>query len=246
MTEAIVPGAEPFRFDRGDDGVLMVHGFSGSPASMRPMGEWFAAQGVSVVGVRLPGHGTTLEDFARRPWTEWADAVAHGFDGLRERCARVLVLAQSFGAALAVRLAAERSGEVDALALLNPYLFDARLLIVPVARFVKRSTKPVGDDIARPGVTEIAYPRIPMPALVQMTQLQRLARRDLAHVEAPALVFRSTRDHVIPSANPRRVFDTLGSARKEFVPCPTSFHVVSLDHDAPMVQARALELLRSE
>lgn len=246
MTEAIVPGAEPFRFDRGDNGVLMVHGFSGSPASLRPMGGWFAEQGVSVVGVRLPGHGTTLEDFAGRSWTEWSKAVADGLEELRERCSRVLVLAQSFGAALAVRLAAGHPREVDALALLNPYLFDARLLIVPVARLVKRSTKPVGDDIATPGITELAYARIPMPAVVQMAELQRLARRDLRHVEAPAVVFRSTRDHVIPRANARRVFEALGSARKELVECPNSFHVISLDHDAPMVRARSLALLRSD
>jgi carboxylesterase len=245
VTEAIVPGAEPFRFDRADDGVLMVHGFSGSPASLRPMGEWFAEQGVSVLGVRLPGHGTTLEDLARRPWIEWSAEVAHGLQDIRTRCTRVLVLAQSFGAALAVRLAAERPREVDALALLNPYLFDARLLILPIARHVKRTAKPVGDDIARPGVTEIAYPQLPVPAVVQMAEVQRLARRDLPRVTAPALVFRSTRDHVIPRSNARRVFDALGSARKRLVECPRSYHVVSLDHDAPMVRARALELLRS-
>ena len=185
MTEAIVPGAEPFRFDRGDHGVLLVHGFSGSPASMRPMGAWFAEQGVSVVGVRLPGHGTTLGDFARRPWTEWASAVANDFDGIRERCTSVLVLAQSFGAALAVRLAAERRGEVDALALLNPYLFDARLLILPVARRVKRTAKAVGDDIALRGVTEIAYSELPVPAVAQMARAQRLARRDLSRTSRP-------------------------------------------------------------
>ena len=47
----------------------------------------------------------------------------------------------------------------------NAYLFDARLLILPVARFVKRRSKAVGDDIARPGVTELAYPEVPVPAL---------------------------------------------------------------------------------
>ena len=245
MTEAIVPGAEPFRFDGGDDGILMVHGFSGSPASLRPMGEWFAEHGLSVVGVRLPGHGTNLQDFASRPWTEWSTAAEEAFAALRGRCSRVVVCAQSFGAALAVRLAARSPEAVDAIALLSPYLFDARLLILPVARHVKRTAKAVGDDIARPGVIELAYPELPVRAVAAMAEVQRLARRDLPRVTAPALVFRPGHDHVIPRSNPRRVFEALGSARKELVECPSSYHVISLDHDAPMVQARVLELLRS-
>ena len=244
MTEAIVPGAEAFVFDGGDDGILMLHGFSGSPASLRPMGEWFAEQGLTVVGVRLPGHGTSLQDFASHPWPEWYAAVEDAFVELRGRCSRVLVLAQSFGAALAVRLAAERPGEVDGLALLSPYLFDARLRFLPVARLVKRQAKAVGDDIARPGVTELAYPALPVRAIATMAELQTIARRDLPRVTAPALVFRPGQDHAIPRSNPKRVFETLGSSRKELVECPSSYHVISLDHDAPMVRARILKFLR--
>lgn len=243
MTEAILPGAEPFRFDGGDDGVLMIHGFSGSPASLRPMGVWLAEQGVSILGLRLPGHGTDLRDFATRPWHEWVAAVDDAFDDLRSRCSRALVVAQSFGAALGVHLAAQRSAEVDGLALLSPYLFDARLMVLPVARFVKRRSKAVGDDIARPGVTELAYPEVPIPALLTMAEFLKIARRDLPTVVAPALVFRPGRDHTIPRSNARRVLDALGSPRKGLVECPDSYHVISLDHDAPMAQARILDFL---
>lgn len=245
MTEAVVRGAEPFSFDGGDDGILMLHGFSGSPASLRPMGEWFAEQGPSVVGVRLPGHGTDLRDFASRRWPEWVAAVEEAFDELRVRSSRVVVFAQSFGAALAVHLAAERPDDVDGLALLSPYLFDARLLVVPVARLVKRRSKAVGDDIARPGVTELAYPEVPVPAIVTMAGFLKIARRDLARVTSPALVFAPGHDHTIPRSNPRKVLEALGSARKELVECPNSYHVISLDHDAPMVQTRILGFLRS-
>jgi carboxylesterase len=245
VTEAIVPGAEPFGYAGRDDGILMLHGFSGSPASLRPMGEWFAEQGLTVVGVRLPGHGTSLQDFASHLWPEWYGAVEDAFLEIRGRCSRVLLFAQSFGAALAVHLAAERADEVDGLALLSPYLFDARLRFLPIARLVKRQAKAVGDDIARPGVTELAYPALPVRAITTMAELQTIARRDLPRVTAPALVFRPGQDHTIPRSNPQRVFDALGSSRKELVECPSSYHVVSLDHDAPMVRARVLEFLRA-
>ena len=97
----------------------------------------------------------------------------------------MLVLAQSFGAALAVRLAAERRGEVGALALLNPYLFDARLLILPVARRVKRTAKAVGDDIALRGVTEIALSGAPGARRGPDGSGPASASRPLSNVTAP-------------------------------------------------------------
>jgi carboxylesterase len=238
-----VPGAEPFRADGGPEGILLVHGFTGSPASLRPFAERYAGLGLSVRLPRLPGHGTSVEDLAHRRWPEWVEEVEAAFDELRARCERVVVLGQSFGAALAVHLAAERPAEVDGLALLSPYLFDARLRLLPIAKHLRRSVRGVGDDIARPGVTELAYPRIPVAALAQVAAFLEIARRDLPRVRAPALVFRPGADHVVPRSNPERVFRALGSPRKELVACPRSYHVISLDHDAEMVRDRVLELL---
>lgn len=242
MSARVLAGAEPFGADGGPDGVLLLHGFTGSPASLRPFATHYAGLGLSVRLPRLPGHGTSPADLARRTWPEWAAEVERAHDELRARCDRVVVLGQSFGAALAVHLAAERPADVHGLALLSPYLYDARLLALPVLRHVRRAARGVGDDIARPGVSELAYHEIPVPALVQLAAFLRIARADLPRVRAPALVFRPGADHVIPRSNPERVFRALGSARKELVDCPRSYHVISLDHDAEMVRERVLEL----
>lgn len=234
-------GAEPFAADGGPAGILLIHGFTGSPASLRPFAERYAGLGLSVRLPRLPGHGTTPEDLARRRWPEWVGEVERAFAELRARCDRVVALGQSFGAALAVHLAAERP--VDGLALLSPYLYDARLLALPLGRLILRRVRGVGDDIARSGVTELAYPEIPVAALAQVAAFLRIARRDLPRVRAPALVFRPGADHVVPRSNPERVFRALGSPRKELVECPRSYHVISLDHDAEAVRERVLELL---
>ena len=223
----------------------MIHGFSGSPASLRPLGEWFAEQGVSVMGARLPGHGTTVEDFRGRRWPEWAAAAEEGLDELRRSTDRIVVFAQSFGAALAVHLAATREADVDGLALTSPYLFDGRLFFLPVARLFVKEKKGVGDDIHKEHLTETAYDRIPADAIATMSGFMKIARRELPNVRAPALVFRPGEDHTIPRGNPERVFERLGSSRKELVDCPNSYHVISLDHDAPMVRERVLAFLRS-
>ena len=237
-------GAEPFSLGRGPIGVLMIHGFTGSPASMRPIGEWLASEGLSVEGVRLPGHGTNVEDLRSRRWTEWVDEAGHGLDALRARARTVVVFAQSMGASVALLLASSRSGEIDGLALANPYVFDARLLVAPVGRLVLRNVKGVANDIAKPGEDENADTRMPVPAVVEMAALLRRARALLPSIRQPVVVFKSSTDHVIPRANATKVLERIGSERKELVPCARSYHVVTLDHDAPLVRERILSFAR--
>jgi carboxylesterase len=240
----IRPGCQPFSFDGGPVGVLMVHGFTGSPASMRPVGEWLASQDLSVEGVRLPGHGTNIEDLRTQRWTGWVDEAARGLGALRERCRTVVTFALSMGGCVALALAAARRRDLDGLALANPYVFDARLLALPVGRRFIRTAKGVVNDIAKPGQDEIGYPRMPVLAIVEMSAMMKMVRAVLPQIRQPIVVFRSATDHVIPHSNAQKVLARIGSERKELVDCPNSYHVVTLDHDAPLVRERVLEFAR--
>lgn len=244
-TTAIRPGAEAFSLGDGLVGILMIHGFTGSPASMRPVGEWLAGQGLRVKGVRLPGHGTNVEDLRTRRWAEWIDEAGRGLTALRETCRTVVVFAQSMGGSVALHLAATRPAEVDALALANPYVFDARHLVIPVGRLFLRQVTGVANDIAKSGEDENADATMPVPAIEQMAAMMRQVRRELASIRQPTVIFASGTDHVIPRSNARKVLEGLGSERKDLVPCPNSYHVVTLDHDAPLVRERILAFARA-
>lgn len=238
------PGCEPFSFAGGPIGVLMVHGFTGSPASMRPIGEWLSSQGVSVVGVRLPGHGTDVEDLRTCRWTEWVDRAANGLDSLRERCRTVVTFGQSMGASVVLSLVTQRPHEVDGIALTNPYVFDRRLLAVPVGRRLLRNVRGIANDIAKPGQDERGYDVMPVPAIVEMASMMKLVRASLPQIRQPIVVFRSGTDHVVPRSNAEMVLERIGSERRELVRCPNSYHVVTLDHDAPLVRERILSFAR--
>jgi carboxylesterase len=245
MTEtAILPGAEPFSLGSGDTGVLMIHGFTGSPASMRPIGVALATQGLRVDGIRLAGHGTSIDDLRERRWSEWVEEAARALDALHETCSTVVVFAQSMGGAVALHLAATRASDVDGLVLANPYVFDARHLVIPIGRRFLHEVKGVSNDISISGVDEVAYPNMPVPAVAEMAAMLRVVRRELPEVRQPLLVFRSSSDHVIPSSNARKVLERVGSERKELVECHDSFHVVTLDRDAPLVRERTLAFVR--
>ncbi|MGH2637060.1 MAG: alpha/beta hydrolase [Actinomycetota bacterium] len=245
MTPASIrPGAESFSLGDGPIGVLMVHGFTGSPASMRPIGEWLAGQGLAVEGVRLPGHGTDVEDLRSRRWTEWVDEAVRGLDVLSERARTVVAFGQSMGGAVVLAVAASRPHQVDGIALANPYVFDARQILSGVGGRFLRDLKGVANDMAKPGQDENADDRLPAPAVLEMVALTRLVRRQLPEIRQPLVVFRSATDHVAPRSNARKVIGRIGSERTEVVACPRSYHVVTLDHDAPLVRERVLSFAR--
>jgi esterase/lipase len=88
MTQQSDVDSSPFFLEGGPIGVLLIHGFTGSPPEMRMVGDYLHQRGLSVSGPRLPGHGTSLEDLNRRRWTEWTYYVEGALADLHPRSAQ--------------------------------------------------------------------------------------------------------------------------------------------------------------
>jgi esterase/lipase len=249
---AVMPGAEPFDFPggpgpEGRTGVLLVHGFTGTPMSMRPWGEHLAAAGFAVRCPLLPGHGTRWQDCNASTHAQWTTTVGNAFDELAAVCDRVFVAGLSMGGTLATRLAEVRADDVAGLLLVNPALLtqrlDARLL--PVLARVTPSWAPIASDIKKPGVTELAYPRLPTRAMMQLRGLWAATRADLGKVTAPVLVFTSVEDHVVEPVNSAILLAGIGSPDTTQVRLENSYHVATLDNDAPTIFERSVEWIRA-
>lgn len=242
-----IAGAEAFAHDGSTDvGVVLSHGFTGSPFSMRPWADHLAAQGFSVRVPLLPGHGTRWQDMNRTGWPDWYGAVESSFDELRGRCSSVFAFGLSMGGALCLRLAQERGAEVAGLALVNPSVLTLRrdIRFLPVLSKVVASVAPISDDIAKPGVSEHAYPRTPLRALASLTKLWALVRADLPKVSQPLLLLRSAVDHVVEPENSKVVLAEVSSSDVTEVVLEDSHHVATLDHDAPTIFERSADFVR--
>ncbi len=243
---AVLPGAEPLHHDGGSVGVLLCHGFTGCPQSLRPWAEYLIAAGLSVSLPLLPGHGTTWQDMNRSRWPEWYAAVDVALTSLRSRCETVVVVGLSMGGALALRLAEQRGDDVAGLVLVNPAvkLEDPRLKILPVLRHLLPSLPGVGSDIKKPGVTELAYDRTPLHALHSMVAMYRLVAADLSSVRQPLLLFHSPEDHVVPASSSELILRSVGSEDVTEVMCHDSYHVATLDNDAERIFAESLAFIQ--
>jgi carboxylesterase len=243
----VLPGAEPFRFDGGSTGVLLCHGFTGSPQSMRPWGEYLAAAGLTVLCPRLPGHGTRWQELNLTGWQDWYAEIAHAFDDLVGRCDQVFVMGLSMGGTLALRLAERRPNDVAGLVLVNPSVMSLNkaLTVLPVMKWLVPSLKGVGNDIKREGVTELAYDRTPLRATHSLAHLWKIVRGDLGNVVAPLLIYRSIDDHVVEPVNTETVLAGVSSAHKEERLLRHSYHVATLDNDADEIFDGSLDFVRS-
>ncbi|MDQ0990416.1 carboxylesterase [Streptomyces sp. V3I7] len=238
----VLPGAEPYRHDGGEVGILLCHGFTGSPQSLRPWAEHHAAHGLTVSLPLLPGHGTRWEDMRLTGWRDWYAEVDRELRSLRERCARVFVAGLSMGGALALRLAARHGDAVAGVVVVNPAnkVHGASAYALPVARHLVRSAPGIASDIALEGAQELAYDRVPLHAAHSLRTYLRLLDGELPQVTQPLLLLRSAQDHVVPPADSARVLSRVSSRDVREVVLEHSYHVATLDHDADRIFEESL------
>ncbi|MFD3802769.1 alpha/beta hydrolase [Streptomyces sp. NPDC058611] len=235
----VLPGAEPFRHEGGEVGVLLCHGFTGSPQSLRPWAEYLAGRGLTVSLPLLPGHGTRWQDMQLTGWQDWYAEVDRALRELLDRCAQVFVFGLSMGGALSLRLAAKHGDAISGLVLVNPAnkVHDPLAVALPVARHFIRSTPGIASDIAKPGSEEVGYDRVPTHAAHSLRKFLQLVDAELPQVTQPLLLLHSPQDHVVPPADSARILARVSSTDVTETLLEQSYHVATLDHDAERIFA---------
>jgi carboxylesterase len=237
------PAAEPFHAEAvpaaGDGrrvGVLLVHGFTGTPSAVVPWGRHLAAQGLGVSVPLLPGHGTTWRELNRTRWEDWYGEVESAFDELSPQCEQTFVCGLSMGGGLALLLAARRRGQVAGLSLVNPSVHstDPRMRALFALRHVVPSLAAIGGDIAMPDVDEGAYTRTPLHAAWSLTKLWATIQAELPRVDAPIRIYRSKIDHVVDPSSVALIRERVRS-ELEVIELERSYHVATLDYDADLI-----------
>jgi carboxylesterase len=244
---ALLPDAEPFTADGGPIGVVVSHGFTGNPSSMRPWADHLAAAGYSVRLPLLPGHGATWRETNRTRWPQWYATIEQSFLELRDRCERVFGVGLSMGGTLVTRLAEQHPDAVAGLVLVNPAYgtrrFDAKF--APYISWAVKSRPAIGGDIKKPGVDEEAADRTPVVAFASLQKLWRTTVADLAAVRAPILMYRSREDHVVDDLSAELLKKGAVNTEVREVMLENSYHVATLDNDAPTIFEGSVEFIES-
>ncbi len=235
-----------FYFNRGQGptGVLLLHGWTGSPPEMRPMGEYLAAQGLVVHGPRLPGHGTQPEDLLPVTWTQWTAAAHAALDTLAAECDRVFVSGLSMGGLLTLHLGATATHPLAGLIPMAAaiFVYDRRRALAPLAQYLVRwNAKREQRDFQDPAAYNLVadYRRFPTASVVQLSRLMADTRRRLPAVRAPLLIMQGLRDATVRPHSAQYIHDHAGSSDKTLLFLPESGHCLPIDKERGTVWARA-------
>jgi carboxylesterase len=245
MTTDVTVGSESFSHEGGPSGVLVLHGFTGSPASMRSIAELCAQAGYSVELPRLPGHGTSVEDMLTTTWSDWSSTAEAAYDALVARCDRVALVGLSMGGGL-VAYVAENHSNVAGCVFINPLvkpppaeLLDGlnQLLDAGVETF-----ESIGSDIKREGVSEASYDATPLVPARSLFEGIVSVNENLKLITAPSLLISSREDHVVTSDNGDDIVEH-ASGPVERVWLENSYHVATMDNDQELVESLTLDFL---
>jgi carboxylesterase len=245
MSAEIMEGCEPFSHHAGPFGVLVLHGFTGNPASLRSIAELLAAQGYSVELPRLPGHGTTVEDMMTTNWDDWSMAALAAFDQLDEHCERVAVVGLSMGGGLAAYVAENRLSVVGCV-FINPLVKPPPTEMVEMLNTLvatgTETIESIGSDIKKEDTLEASYDATPLVCAQSLFAGVASVYEHLSSINAPSLLLSSREDHVVTSDN--------GDALMELVTGPiervwleNSYHVATMDNDQSLVEEETVKFL---
>jgi carboxylesterase len=229
----------------GQIGIVLVHGFTGSPAAMRPWAEYLNARGYSVRVPRLPGHGTVPADLNNVHWQEWPAKVAAEIVELKKHCSQIFVAGLSMGGGTTLYTAATHEDQISGIILVNPMIhvrgISPKLAFV-ISRVIKFG-RSVGNDIKRTGVTEYSYDKLPYRGIYQLLTMLKLTRTALPTIKVPMQLFHSVDDHTLPVSNTEIVMREIGSTNKSRIELLNSFHVATLDHDCETIFANSVTFI---
>jgi len=228
-----------------DTGVLLVHGYTGSPAEMRMLGDYLQKNGgYAVLGVRLAGHGTTVEELERTVWQDWYKAVEDGFREMEKTCRHIYIAGQSMGALLAVKAASELPVEKLALLAAPVFLQDKRVPFVKILRYVIPRIHTGQQSYNVPKQYMQGYPEMPTKPVPSLLDLIKKCKTDyLKKVTVPTLIVQGKADHTVDPKSASYIYNRLTgvpASQKEILWLPGSRHVVTLDDARDTVYAACL------
>lgn len=236
----LIKSSEPFYFPGNETGCLLIHGFSGAPAEMRSLGEYLSEKGYSVLGIRLPGHGTKIEDLNRITWQDWSNAVQDGWHILHPNTRRVFLIGFSMGGALALYHASFLPA-AGVICLSTPYELgpDSQINIFTLfSNIISFASKGESDcELENQAGEHFSYDRYPLKGLIQLVRLLEPMRESLSAIKVPTFLIHAQNDIGIPPQNMDRIAQDLGTPREAVrkLLLENSGHVVTRDCDKDLV-----------
>ena len=240
------PHTKPFFFEGSNVGVLLIHGFTGSPGTMKVIGEALSREGYTVSGILLPGHGTHITDMEKATWVDWLREARDKAHELSQKCDKLFVCGLSMGGLLTLILASELPVDgaiaiAAAMELADPMAKFTRLF----GAFVRFRGSGMRDPNEHP--YKISYGVTPVRKVPDLLKLQKISKQNLDKIKCPVLIFRAMQDKTVTKNAADIIYNGSYNAKsRKIIDLPTSEHLCTVDNEANIIIDKTIEFIKNE
>ncbi|KAB3539687.1 alpha/beta fold hydrolase [Alkaliphilus pronyensis] len=235
-----------FFLDGGNEGCLLIHGFTGSAAHMRPLGNYLHENGYTVNGILLKGHGTTVEDMEKCSYREWVESAFNGYNKLKQRCDKIYVMGLSMGGILSLYLA-EKLPVEKVVSISAPIILkDPLAKWTPILKHIKKYNKWSVDKIKNKEKNNpaIGYSIIPIKSVPELLKLIKITKNRLVDITCPLLVVQPMLDKHVKPVSADIIFNKTSSTYKEKLWLQNSPHACTLGPEKELLHRRILQFIK--
>ncbi|MDS0528255.1 alpha/beta fold hydrolase [Clostridium sp. SHJSY1] len=236
---------DEYFFKGNEIGCIVIHGFTGTPAELRELGERLRDEGYTVYGVKLAHHGTTVEDFEKSKYTDWISSVEAAYKRLKTCCSKIYVIGHSMGGVLTLNLA--ENYDVDKLVLLSPAMMnkDKNSLLVPVLKhFIKYTQWAPMERPEQEAKYLLGYNKIPLACVHELLKLQKVTKSKLNKIDSHILIIHSEKDNAIDKKGIDIIEKTVESNSVQKVTLSKCGHNITVECEKETVFKEVIEFLR--
>ena len=248
-TSRLMPGAEPFFFQEGPVGCLLLHGWGGTSDSMRYLGTKLCHAGITAFAPLLPGYGTSAADLAKTRAADWVHAAEDHLQALNEVCPTLFVVGLSLGGIITLYLGEMFPKLLSGIVPINSGVYvDSPDLAGMAFRRDLPGIVPSWDDsilLKNRSVTEVAYRQIARATIADVLGLAKIVEEMLPILTVPILMLQSKDDKVLPPGNAPFIIERVASSDKRFIILENSYHVATMDFDRDIVAQQVIAFVQA-
>jgi|YNPMSStandDraft_2_1061718.scaffolds.fasta_scaffold00414_11 carboxylesterase len=237
----IIDGAESYKnIQNKEKGIIIFHGYSGSPSEMFLLAKKFEEKGISVYCPRITGHGTCFDDFMDTKLSDWLRSSIDAYLEFSKRVDKIYLIGLSMGGIIASYLAYLFNIEKIAL-LATPYDFPDKKF--KYLSFLKFFINKIKQPNSAPALNKLENKKyliyykdyFSIKSLNELRKVILLFRKILKKVNSDVIIFHSEKDKVVSYRSPQLIYNKIGSKNKQLVYLKKSNHVLPLDYDLDII-----------
>ena len=217
-------------------GILLIHGFTGSPSEMRLLGDFLNQKQYTAYAPLLAGHGISPEEMARTNKEDWWKSVVEAYHWLTEEKGykHVIAIGLSMGGILALKLAAEKDLAAVVPLAAPVYVKDKRIGLARWAKYFKAyQLKKQNDQEIEAYLA--SYDRTPLVCVESLHRLMKEVRGAFPKIKIPALVMQGKRDETVLPESAQYIYDHIGSKNKKIMWYEKTKHIMTVDQEKDQI-----------